>query len=103
MTWTPYSVEELANLLEVEQKEFSSNEQAKFARVKVPIRKVRCRRSEEQGGDYLFVVADDGTTAVVFDDGDQEFGICKSSVVREDVVRQWLLAGSLVFALMHLK
>jgi hypothetical protein len=103
MTWTPYSLEEVANLLDTERREFTADEQAKFARVKVPVRKVRCHRGDERSGDCLFVVADDGETAVVFDDVDQEFGICKSSALGGDIVRHWSLAGSLVFALMHLK
>jgi len=103
MTWTPYSVEEVADALKAEQTEFTAAEQTKFARPKIPIRKVYCHRSEEYKDACLFVVADDGVTAVVFDDVDGEFGICKSSVLQEDMVRHWNLAGSLVFALMHLK
>lgn len=103
MTWTPYSVEEVANLLDTEQKEFTAAEQAKFARVKVPIRKVLCHRSLEGKDGWLFVVASDGKTAVVFDDAEQEFGICKAAVLDSGTVRDWGLAGSLVFALMHLK
>ena len=34
---------------------------------------------------------------------EQEFGICKSGALDAGTVRDWGLAGSLVFALMHLK
>ena len=103
MTRTPYSLEEVGHLLTTEQSEFTANEHAKFARTKVPIRQVRCFRSERSKDDYLFVVASDGNTAVVFDDVEQEFAICKARALDDEVVREWGLAGSLVFALMHLK
>jgi hypothetical protein len=101
--WTPHALEEVAALLSAEQTEFTPDERVKFARVKIPVKKVRCHRSEEHRDDWLFVVADDGATAIVFDDVGQEFGICRSSELGEDIVRRWSLAGSLVFALMHLK
>jgi hypothetical protein len=103
MTWTPCSLEEVEKILSAEQAEFSADEQAKFARLKVPIRKVPCHRGPEHSGDCLFVVASDGKTAVVFDDVDEEFGICKVTALDDSIVREWNLAGSLVFALMHLK
>ncbi|HET6159106.1 MAG TPA: hypothetical protein VFE34_12220 [Dongiaceae bacterium] len=103
MTWTPYSIEELENLLKAEQADFTADEHAKFNRTKVPVRKVRCFRSGPNAGDGLFVVASDGKTTIIFDDVEGEFGICKSNAIEADVVREWGLAGSLVFALMHLK
>ena len=103
MTWTPYSLEEVGHLLTTEQSDFTAHEHAKFARTKVPVRKVSCSRSEQNADGHLFVVASDGTTAVVFDDVEQEFAICKAQALDGDVVRDWGLAGSLVFALMHLK
>lgn len=103
MTWTPFSIDEVADLLNAEQAEFSPEEQIKFARVKVPIAKARCYRSEMYGDDCLFVVASDGVTAIVFDDVEEEFGICKAGALEGEIVREWSLAGSLVFALMHLK
>ena len=103
MTWMPFSVDEVAALVVADQAEFSADEQTKFARVRVPITKVRCHRSEELGDDGLFVVANDGVTAIIFDDVEEEFGICKSTALEGDIVRAWSLAGSLVFALMHLK
>jgi hypothetical protein len=103
MTWTPYSMDEFEQLLTAEQSDFSADENAKFARTKVPVREVRCFRSEQHPDGHLFVVASDGKTAVVFDDVEQEFAICKAQALDDDVVRDWGLAGSLVFALMHLK
>jgi hypothetical protein len=102
MTWKPYSIEELEHLLKNEEADFSANEHAKFARTKVPVRQVPCFRSEPKTDGHLFVVADDGKTAIVFDDVEEEFAICKSDLL-DGVVREWGLAGSLVFALMHLK
>lgn len=102
MTWKPYSVDELEHLLKTEQSEFSAAEHAKFGRTKVSVRQVPCFRSEQKTDGHLFVVADDGKTAVVFDDVAEEFAICKSHLL-DGVVREWGLAGSLVFALMHLK
>jgi len=106
MAWTPYSIDELEHLLKAEQSNFSGDEHAKFNRTKVPIRnRVRAYafRSEQHADDGLFVVASDGETALVFDDFDQEFGICKAKALDDGPVRDWGLAGSLVFALMHLK
>lgn len=103
MTWAPYSMDEIEHLLTKEQLDFSADERAKFSRTKVPIRKVRCFRSERHAEDCLFVIANDGRTAIVFDDADEEFGICKSQALDGEIVREWSLAGSLVFALMHLK
>ena len=102
-TWQPYGIDELEHLLETEQADFSTAEHAKFARTKVPVTKVPCFRSEQYGDDHLFVVANDGKTAVVFDDVEEEFAICKAHLLDGRVVREWSLAGSLVFALMHLK
>jgi hypothetical protein len=102
MTYRPYTIDELEHLLKNEQADFSVNEHAKFARTKVPVRQVPCFRSEQYPDDHLFVVADDGKTAIVFDDVEEEFAICKSHLL-DGVVREWGLAGSLVFALMHLK
>ena len=103
MTGTSFSVEEVEALLSAEQAEFTAHEKAKFERVKIPVKKVPCHRSLEGKDGWLFVVADDGKTAVVFDDVEQEFGICKSAALAGGTVREWGLAGSLVFALMHLK
>ena len=103
MTSTPYSLEEVGHLLTTEQADFTANEHAKFARTKVPIREVRCHRREQNADGHLFVVASDGNTAVVFDDVELEFAICKARALDDEVVRDWGLAGSLVFALMHLK
>jgi hypothetical protein len=102
MTWKPYSIDELEHLLKNEQVDFSAAEHAKFTRTKVPVRQVRCFRSEQMTDDHLFVVADDGKTAILFDDVEEEFAICKSHLL-DGVVREWGLAGSLVFALMHLR
>ena len=102
MTWKPYSIDEMEHLLKTEQSDFSEAEHAKFARTKVPVRQVPCFRSEQKVDGHLFVVADDGKTAIVFDDVEEEFAICKSHLL-DGVVREWGLAGSLVFALMHLK
>ena len=102
MTEKPYTIDEMIHLLETEQADFTAAEHAKFARTKGPVRQVRCFRSEQKTDGHLFVVADDGKTAVVFDDVEQEFAICKSHLL-DGVVREWGLAGSLVFALMHLK
>ena len=102
MTYKPYSLDEMEHLLKTEQADFSANEHAKFARTKVTMRQVPCFRSEQKADGHLFVVADDGKTAIVFDDVEEEFAICKSHLL-EGVVREWGLAGSLVFALMHLK
>jgi hypothetical protein len=71
--------------------------------VKAPIKKVSCYRETDRSDGSLFVVASDGKTAVVFDDVEQEFGICKAAALDAGPVRVWGLAGSLVFALMHLK
>ena len=97
-----FSIDEVEHLLKIEQADFTAAEHAKFARVKIPVRQVRCFRSEQKTDGHLVVVADDGKTAVVFDDVEEEFAICKSHLL-EGVVREWGLAGSLVFALMHLK
>lgn len=102
MMWKPYTIEELEHLLKTEQSDFSAAEHAKFARTKVPVRQVPCFRSEQKVDGHLFVLADDGKTAIVFDDVEEEFAICKSQQL-DGVVREWGLAGSLVFALMHLK
>ena len=102
MTWKPYSIEEMEHLLKTEQSDFSAAEHAKFARTKVPVRQAPCYRSEQKADGRLFVVADDGKTAIVFDDVEEEFAICKSQLL-DGVVREWGFAGSLVFALMHLK
>jgi len=102
MTRKPYSIGELEHLLKTEQSDFSADEHAKFARTKVPVTKVRCFRGEQNPDDHLFVVANDGKTAIVFDDVEEEFAICKAHLL-DGVVREWGLAGSLVFALMHLK
>ena len=102
MTEKPYSTDELEHLLKTEQADFTAAEHAKFARTKIAVRQVRCFRSEQKTDGYLFVVADDGKTAIVFDDVEQEFAICKSQLL-DGVVREWGFAGSLVFALMHLK
>jgi hypothetical protein len=96
-------MDELDHLLKAEQANLSADEQAKFNRTQVPIRKVRCVRSPQHADDGLFVIASDGQTAIVFDDVDQEFGICKAKALDDGPVRDWGLAGSLVFALMHLK
>ena len=103
MTETSFSVEEVDALLGAEQREFTAHEKAKFERVKIPAKKVPCHRSLEGKDGWLFVVASDGNTAVVFDDVEQEFAICKARALEDEVVRDWGLAGSLVFALMHLK
>ena len=102
MTGKPYSIDEMDHLLKTEQADFTAAEHAKFARTKVPVRQVRCFRSEQKIEGHLFVVADDGKTAVVFDDVEEEFAICKSHLL-DGVVREWGFARSLVFALMHLK
>ena len=102
MTGKPFSIDEVEHLLTTEQTEFTAAEHAKFARTKVPVRQVRCFRSEQKTEGHLFVVADDGKTAVVFDDVEEEFAICKTQLL-DGEVREWGLAGSLVFALMHLK
>ena len=102
MTPKPYSIEEMEHLLKNEQADFTAAEHVKFERTKVPMRQVRCFRSEQKTDGHLFVVADDGKTAIVFDDVEEEFAICKSQLL-DGVVREWGFAGSLVFALMHLK
>jgi hypothetical protein len=102
-TWKPYTMQEMENLLEEEQADFSPDEHAKFARTKVPIRKVRCIRSIQYPDDAVFLVASDGETAVVFDDVDEEFSICKANAIGDGVVREWTLIGGLSHALMRLK
>ena len=97
-----FSIDEVEHLLTTEQADFTAAEHAKFARTKIPVRQVRCFRSEQKTEGHLFVVADDGKTAVVFDDVEEEFAICKTQLL-DGEVREWGLAGSLVFALMHLK
>lgn len=97
-----FSVDEVEHLLKIEQADFTAAEHAKFARTKAPVKQVPCFRSEQKAEGHLFVVADDGKTAIVFDDVEEEFAICKSHLL-DGVVREWGLAGSLVFALMHLK
>jgi len=97
-----FSIDEVEHLLKTEQADFTAAEHAKFARTKIPVRQVRCFRSEQKTEGHLFVVADDGKTAVVFDDVEEEFAICKTQLL-DGEVREWGLAGSLVFALMHLK
>ena len=97
-----FSIDEVEHLLKTEQADFTAAEHAKFARTKVPVAQVRCFRSEQKTDGHLFVVANDGKTAVVFDDVEEEFAICKAQAL-EGVVREWGFAGSLVFALMHLK
>ena len=101
MTWTPHSLEQVENVLRAEQSKLSADERTKFARVKVPIRKVPCFRSEQYADDGLFLVADDGTTAVFFDDVDEEFAFCESKNLGK-IVRRWTLVGSLSSALMKL-
>ena len=98
MTWTPHSLEQVENILRSEESELSADERTKFARVKVPIRKVLCIRNVQYPNDSLFVVADDGAMAVVFDDVDEEFAFCESAHLG-GAVRQWTLAGSLSAAL----
>jgi hypothetical protein len=97
-----FSIDEVEHLLKIEQADFTAAEQAKFARTKVPVRQIKCFRGEQKAEGHLFVVADDGKTAVVFDDVEEEFAICKTNLL-DSVPREWGLAGSLVFALMHLK
>ena len=100
-TWKPYTMQEMENLLEEEQADFSPDEHAKFARTKVT--KARCFRSEQYPDDALFVIASDGEEAVMFDDVEEEFAICKANAIGDGVVRAWTLVGSLSAALMHLK
>jgi hypothetical protein len=103
MTRTPHSLEEVDALVNAEQTEFTAAELAKFARLRITTRTAPCYREADRSDGNLFVVASDGKTAVVFDDVEQEFGICKAAALDSGAVREWGLAGSLVFALMHLK
>src|SRR5688500_3241346 len=102
MTYRSYSLVELEHLLKTEQADFLAYQHAKFASTKPRERQVPRFRWENKNDGDLFVVANDGKTAIVFDDVEEEFAICKSHLL-DGVVREWGLAGSLVFALMHLK
>src|SRR5688572_12064103 len=102
-TWKPCTMQEMENLLEEGQADFSPDEHAKFARTKVPVTKARCFRSEQYPDDALFVIASDGEEAVMFDDVDEEFAICKANAIGDGVIRAWTLVGSLSAALIHLK
>jgi hypothetical protein len=103
MTWAPYRIEDVEELLIEEQVDFGMDERAKFSRTNVPIAKVSCFRSNQYPDDALFVIATDGETAVIFDDVDEEFGICESKAIGDGDVHKWTLVGSLSAALTHLK
>ena len=96
-------MQEMEELLKEEQADLSPEEQVKFDRTKVPLKKVRCFRSVQYSDDALFVIASDGEEVVVFDDVDEEFAICKANAIGDGVLRDWTLVGCLSAALRLLK
>jgi hypothetical protein len=103
MTWTPYTMQEMEELLKQEQADLSPQERIKFDRTRVPIRKVRCLYGEAIADDILFVIATDGEMTVVFEDVHEEFAFCEARAVDDGVVRHWTCCGALSAALLRLK
>jgi hypothetical protein len=102
-TWKPYTTQEMEGLLEEEQADLSPEEQIKFDRTRVPIRKVRCLYGGKPLDDILFVVASDGEAAIVFESIHEEFAFCEAPALDDEVVRHWTCCGGLSHALWHLK
>jgi hypothetical protein len=96
-------MQEMEELLKEEEADLSPEEQIKFDRTKVPLRKVRCLYSEKSSEDALFVIASDGETAIVFEDIHEEFAFCEARALDEEIVRHWSCCGGLTHALQHLK
>jgi hypothetical protein len=96
-------MQEMEELLKEEQADLSPEEQIKFDRTRVPLRKVRCLYSEKSSEDALFVIASDGVTAIVFEDIHEEFAFCEARALDEEIVRHWSCCGGLSHALRHLK
>ena len=103
MTWTPYTMREMEERLKEEQADFSPEEQIKFDRTRIPLKKVRCLYSEKSSEDALFVIASDGETAIVFEDIHEEFAFCEARALDDEIVRDWSCCGGLSHALRHLK
>jgi len=95
-------MQEMEDLLKEERADLSPDEQIKFDRTKVPIRKVRCFFSDKYD-DALFVIASDGETAIVFEDIHEEFAFCEARALDNEIVRHWNCCGGLSHALWHLK
>jgi hypothetical protein len=96
-------MQQIEDLLEEEQTDLSPDEQMKFDRTRVPIRKVRCLYGEEPLDDILFVIASDGETAIVFEGVHEEFAFCEARALDNEIVRHWSCCGGLSHALRHLK
>ena len=102
-TWTPYTMQQMEDLLEQEQAALTPDERIKFDRTRVPVRKVRCHYSDKSSDDALFVIASDGATAIVFEDVHEEFAYCEARALDEEIVRHWTCCGGLSHALWHMK
>ena len=96
-------MQEMEELLNEEQADLSPEEQVKFDRTRVPLRKVRCLYSEKSSDDALFVIASDGETAIVFEDVHEEFAFCEARALNDEIIRHWSCCGGLSNALRHLK
>ena len=96
-------MQEMEELLNEEQADLSPEEQIKFDRTRIPLRKVRCLYSEKSSEDALFAIASDGESAIVFEDIQEEFAFCEARALDEGIVRHWSCCGGLSHALQHLK
>jgi hypothetical protein len=96
-------MQEMEGVLEEEQADLSPEEQVKFDRTRVPLRKVRCLYSEKSLDDALFVIASDGETAIVFEDIHEEFAFCEARALDDEIIRHWSCCGGLSHALRRLK
>jgi hypothetical protein len=95
MSWKPITESDLLELLASCIKELDRETLAKLDSIRVPLRRVRCKRG--QIDDSLYVIAQRGSSALVFDDVEEEFGI--ATLGADDVVVTWQLHGLLVNAL----
>ena len=90
-------MQEMEERLKEEQADFSPEEQIKFDRTRVPLKKVRCLYSEKSSEDALFVIASDGETAIVFEDIHEEFAFCEVRALDDEIVRDWSCGSRMLF------
>lgn len=99
MAWKQIQGRELALIVRREIEHMGADARGKFSQVRIPPRRLACRRSEQYGDEWLIAVARLGNRVIVFDDVEDEFGIAELCGNPPEVLHDWRLVGTLECAL----
>lgn len=102
MAWSSISANELSLLIDESFNAMPEPLRAAFEKFRVIPRLENCKRSDLKMIEQVFVVAQAGGRAIIYDDVEDEFGIAKIPMETGDAFGDWELVGDLPAALRQL-